>query len=360
MKNIFLVNHASEKTGSANYFEDYLLRRKFSVFKLSHPLDNYSNKKTYFLKNKEIISSFNRNNLGILNFFLDFFISTFFLWSKKIDIFIGANNFDTLVGIFLRKFGKKIDKIIFFGSDFSESRFKNLFLDKIYNLVEKLVVKNSDFTISNTNRAEKKRISIGLDIKKSFVIPNGIYIKNPSLPVKKLNKNKFIFIGSLSEEHGLFDFMNFFYKNIQELVTIGIGEEYNVILEFCKKNNIKIKMLGAQKHEFVIDYLKTFDGFGLAPYNLKSRWTYYCSPSKVGEYISCGVPVVMSSVPEIADYIKKNKLGLIFESLSEQEFYNLEKSIHNFRIDDYNQKAEIFYSEFKRDNLYRKIDFMFQ
>jgi len=360
MKNIFIVNHATEKTGSANYFEDYLLRRKYDVYRLSHPLNNYKNKKTYFLKNREIIKSFNRTDLGVLNFFSDFIISLLVLSFKKIDVFIGANNFDTFAGIVLKKLGKKINMIIFFGSDFSEHRFKNFFLDKIYMQIEKIVVRNSDFTISNTKRAEQKRISMGLDIKKSFVIPNGIFIENPLFIAKKIDKQKFVFIGSLTEEHGLFGFVQFFYKNIKELVVIGVGDERDNILKFCSKNNIKIKILDAQKHEFVINFLKTFNGFGLAPYNLKSKWTYYCSPSKVGEYIACGVPVVISAVPEIAEYVKKNKLGIIYDSFDKQEYSNLKQSILEFETDNYNKKAEEFYSKFNRDILYKKIDFLFQ
>jgi len=360
MKNIFLVNHASRKTGSMNYFEDYLIRKNLNVSRLSHPLDNYHNEKTYYFENKTMIKSYPRYNLGIINLVLDFFITIFFLLPKKINIYIGANNFDTFVGICLKKIGKKIDKIIFFGSDFSENRFKNHLLDKIYNYIERVVVKNADFTISNTIRAEQKRISMGLLKEKSFVIPNGIYIADPSFPEKSIAKNKFIFIGSLTKEHGLFDFIKFFYKNISELVVIGIGEEFDSIVNFCKKNNISLNILGAQTHEFVINFLKSFNGFGLAPYNLDSKWTYYCSPSKIGEYVACGIPVVMSSVPEIASYVKKNELGLIFESFCEEELRNLQNSIMKFNTNEYCKKAETFYIEFKRDTLYKKLDFLFQ
>lgn len=360
MKNIYIVNHATAKTGSANYLEDYLLRKKRKVFRLSHPLDDYKNNKTYFVEDKNIIRKFRRTSLGIVNLPIDFLLSVFFLWNKKIDIFIGANNFDTLTGIVMRKFGKKINTIIFFGSDYSPNRFGNPLLDKIYKFVEKKAVSGADYTISNSDRAQRERLSLGLAAEKSYVIPNGIYIENPLFLAKEINKDKYIFIGSLTREHGLLSFLKFFNKNIKELTVIGVGEECDNIKEFCRIKGIKLNMMGAQKHGFVLEYLQTFDGLGLAPYNVKSDWTYYCSPSKVGEYIACGVPVVVSSVPEISEYVGQKKLGVVFDSLGEQDYTGLCDSIREFETGDYHHRAEMFYRDFNRDYLYGKIDFMFQ
>jgi hypothetical protein len=98
--------------------------------------------------------------------------------------------------------------------------------------------------------------------------------------------------------------------------------------------------------------MKKFDGFGLAPYNLSSKWTYYCSPLKVVEYVTCGLPVLMSSLPEIAGYIEEKKLGIIYNAI---DYANINNKLKAFNISDFNIKAKKFYDVYNLNNLYSKI-----
>lgn len=84
MRNIFIATHSNENMGPIDGFEDYLLKnhKEFNIYKLSNPLDNYYSLNTIFLKNKKVINTIKRFNLGIINFFIDFLI-TFFYASKN-------------------------------------------------------------------------------------------------------------------------------------------------------------------------------------------------------------------------------------------------------------------------------------
>jgi glycosyltransferase involved in cell wall biosynthesis len=293
------------------------------------------------------------NHFGILNLFVDFYISTKFILRNDFDIFIGANNFDTFVGIFSRNIlRKKIEKIIYFGSDFSEDRFNNVLLDRIYYFIETICCKYSDLVISNTKRAEEKRLSFELEAANSIVIPNGVLLEVEGFNKKEINKRNFIFVGSVTREHGLYALIECIYPLIGKLVLIGYGDDWNRVIRLCEGKNIKAETYSKKNHGFCINYMKKFDGFGLAPYNLSSKWTYYCSPLKVVEYVACGLPVLMSSLPEIASYIEEKKLGIIFDKM---DYASLSNKLKIFDTGDFSAKAKIFYDSYNLNNLYSKI-----
>lgn len=351
--NILLLSHSTGIIGPIDFLENYCLKGKNTVYKIQHPLDNYTNPQTIIFKNKKVISHRKRNQIGLITFIIDFVLSLEFVLKHKTDVVIGANNFDTLVAIIARKvFRTNIKKIIYFASDFSEKRFHNFLLDSFYLQIEEFVLKNADLTISNTKRAEKKRLKLGLDSKKSLVIPNGVEIKNPSFEKKEIDKRSFIFVGNVTNEHGLVPLLEEILPLIDYLVVIGQGEQWNELKKFIKNNHLKADLYFAKSHDFVIDYLQKFSGIGLAPYNTQSLWTYYCSPLKVNEYIASGIPVIISDVPEISQEIKEKKLGIMYKK---KEFSILKNSIKKFNTENFSLKAKAFYKEYLYDNLYKKI-----
>src|SRR5258708_5753459 len=112
MKTIFIIVHKTLIDGPMDYVASYLKRKKYPILKLEHPLDVYYNRNSVFYnKNKEIRTT-TRNEIGLWNLVIDFFLSVKYIQTNNFEIFIGANNFDTLSAIFCKRFlFKKIDKI---------------------------------------------------------------------------------------------------------------------------------------------------------------------------------------------------------------------------------------------------------
>jgi glycosyltransferase involved in cell wall biosynthesis len=271
---------------------------------------------------------------------------------SKANIVIGANNFDTLVAIMCKKlfFKQNIKKIVYFGSDFSQKRYNNKFLDYIYLKVEVIVLKGADLIVSNTKRAEQERFNLGLLKNKSLFISNGVHLEYPIFYKKEIDK--YIYIGSVTKEHGLYEFIQCMAPLIKELTIIGKGDSLNDINILCKNKNIRLNKYVNYKHEEVLSFLKKFSGFGLAPYNMKSEWTRYCSPLKVNEYIACGLPVIMSNIPEISQLIDKKKLGVVYSDLN----YNaMKQQIIDFDTCKFYIKSRQFYQLFEQDKLFKKI-----
>ena len=354
MKYILLISHSTPLDGPIDYLEQYLISKNLNVTQLSHPLDNYENRSSYVTKNTKLIKQYTRKNRTyLLNLLYDIFLSLKIVLSNKYDTIFCANNFDAVAPLLIKYIFFKKYNIVYFASDFSENRFSSNVLNYCYISIEKFVLKHSDSTISNTKRAQEKRIQLGLNIKKALIIPNGVFISEPSFLEKSINKDHFIYVGSVTEEHGLYECIRTLSKIINKLVIIGSGDQLNSILSLCKTLNINCELHEHKSHEFVIDYLQKFEGIGLAPYNNFSKWTYYCSPLKVNEYIACGVPVLISSIPEISQLITKESYGMVYDKMDAQEILN---QIDQFSIFDYNKKAKEFYESYNYMALYSKIN----
>lgn len=350
---IFLLTHSTGMKGPGDFLEDYLLQKGHTVFKLEHPLDTYNLATTHFYKNKVLIKKFQRRSVSVLNYAIDYFFSLTTLLFSPCDVFIGANNFDTLVGISAKiLIRKNIHQILYFASDYSVNRFGNPLLNHAYVLIERIVLKRSDRVISNTKRAEKERLRLGLVKEKSIVIPNGVFLNSPRFTKKQIHKKWFIFIGNVTKEHGLLEFLRALEPLIEKLVVIGQGDQWKDLEAFCKKSHFSSELYYKKDHEFVIQFLQHFQGFGLAPYTLRSQWTYFASPLKVNEYIATGVPVIISSVPEISETVEKGKLGITYEIF---DLETIKKKIQNFDAKDFYKKSKKFYGDVNFGALYQRI-----
>lgn len=351
---IFILSHSTGIKGPGDFLEDFLLQNKHTVFKLEHPLDTYFKRKSILSKNKKTLQVIQRYNLSLLNYFIDLGLGIKYLYGNTYNVFIGANNFDTLTGIIAKKiFQVKIQKIIYFASDFSENRFNNKTLDAIYTSIEKTVLKQADLTVSNTQRAENKRIEIGLTDKKSIVIPNGIFLKHPFFREKKIEKDSFIYVGNVTKEHGIVEFVESLSPLMKRLVIIGQGDEWEILKGITKKKKIETEFYYMKNHDFVIKFLQGFRGFGLAPYTKYAKWTYYSSSLKIVEYIACGVPVVTSDITEISKRIEKDNLGIVYHNLAIEE---MKKRIKNFETHSFYKKAKEFYTQYNSYELLKGID----
>jgi glycosyltransferase involved in cell wall biosynthesis len=350
----FIINHSTGKPGSLDTFLNWLEEKNNPYFLMTHPLDNYSQISTSFKAPNNQKISIKRKNRGFINFLIDFYYSTKYLRKTNFDIFISTNNFDTLPAIFCKMFlRKKIPRIIYYPSDYSEHRFDNKLLDLIYHFTETIAVKKSDYTISNTKRSEEKRVvSHGLLSKKSIIIGNPISMKLDAKPHKSLSKNNFIYIGDVSYEHGLSEIIKIIHPLIKKLTIIGDGNDLINAKRVISEYSIEAEIFGKQSHEIVMKKLHSFNGIGLAPYTDKVKWTYYSCPLKTGEYIASGLPVLMSDIPESSKDIKREGLGIVYNQANLSE---IEENINRFSYLNFLKRFQKYYLKNTPEELYGKI-----
>ena len=101
------------------------------------------------------------------------------------------------------------------------------------------------------------------------------------------------------------------------LIVVGSGDVVPDLKNRVNKLGIsnKVKFFPTVSWEELISYTKTAD-IGLClekDTNLNYR---YCLPNKLFDYISAGIPVIASNLPETSKIIIENDLGLIIESVT--------------------------------------------
>lgn len=353
MNRFLLVGHTTPITGPIHYLRDFYSRQKHELTFVEHPLNNYDSRSTNIIVNGNALRSISRKNVGLFNLIIDFFISFYYALTIDHTHYIGANNFDVLPGIIARFFKhRSVKEVIYFASDYSGARFGNKFLDWIYISFEKIALKYSDVVISNTKRAAEKRIELGLRNSRSLVIPNGVYIEERKIPRKEILISEFIYVGNVTKEHGLYELIETLSPMMKKIVVIGRGDDWERVIRLIESLKIEHEFYFNKSHDFVLEYLSHFEGIGLAPYNNESEWTFYCSPLKVNEYIACGVPVLISGVPEIGEYVESEGLGIRYETL---EFDSVQNKLKTLNLTNFSAKADDFYAHFNYDYLYSQI-----
>lgn len=351
---IFILSHSNTLTGAVDRLEEYLSSQGKRIIKFAQPLESYAGSSSVLSESGCGKESFARRQAGVLNYLQDILLALRKIRKYDFPVFIGANNFDTCIGLLARLLrGKNSFEVVYFASDYAETRFTNRTANGAYRLCEQAALKHSDLVVSNTQRAEEARLRKGLGQDRSLVVPNGAYIANPAFPGKAIKPYRFVYAGSVNQEHGLCDFINEMGDCIQELVVIGDGEEWDLVPKICRRKGIRLKAYRNLSHKSTLKYLQDFDGFGLAPYTKNREYTYFCSPLKVFEYISSGIPVVMSDLPEIAGFVRQEELGVVFSELRKDELW---PEINSFNTTDYCLRARNFYQAFRRDKLFQKLN----
>lgn len=353
MSRVALLAHGS----LIHALEPYLVARGHEVYAVQHPLDRYDGKPTIVRHNGRELRHSVRRDRGLLgNLIVDFAWSAIELArAPRPDVIVAINNFDTLVAQLWRSLpGGPRPRLVYLASDFSDPRFGRPLLDAVYRGIERAVVRGADVVVSNSRRAEARRRELGLRAEKSVVIPNGVTLAEPRFEPKPIDKRNVAFVGSITREHGLHDLLAALAPEIDRLHLVGEGPDLARVLALCASRGIRVEHRGGLPNAEVVRFLQEHAGIGVAPYNTSASWTYYCSPLKVIEYISCGVPVLMSSVPELAATVRARGLGVTYETLDAAA---IARDLAAFDPAGFHDKARAFYAEHNHDHLFARLDF---
>jgi len=287
--------------GTSQALRDYLLRNKVNVLFIGHSL--FSNVFTWAL--------------GVLDTIWQV-IKT----GKKFDLYVGSNNLNAFVGIILRR-TRLVKKVIFFTPDYSHQRFKNKLLNNFYHWLDYYCLKNADLVWNSSavmpvDPIMRERERRGAPIKyrsKQIQVSDGTDLVE-RLPLDKINRYEVGFVGHLKKGMGLELLIDVFpeiTKQVPEakLVIIGSGP-IEQKLKFQAKNLNNIEFTG-----FVGDLSQVYKrlsrcAIGIAPYE-KNTISQYSDPGKVKVYLSVGLPMVITKVPQVAFEIDREKCGIAID-----------------------------------------------
>jgi glycosyltransferase involved in cell wall biosynthesis len=191
------------------------------------------------------------------------------------------------------------------------------FFEKISRIYERICYRNCDM-ITVTTEEVKKRIvdTYKISTDKIILLPNGVDTK--LFKPTSVKKNRIIYAGNIGFAQDLEKFILAVKKVNEkfplEFYLVGDGDIKNDLMELVKKEGLEdiVFFTGPLERE-KIPGLIAESLIGVAPLkNLQSL--NYAIPTKIYEYMSCGVPFIATGKGEIEYITNISKAGAITDN----------------------------------------------
>jgi len=325
--NVVIATHVYAP-GPAQELLKYLLQHKTTnkILFIGHPLfyseklkgdgfEVYSNSSKIEEKYLSI-----RKRPEIISYLYAFISNIIYVFKQgtKFELYVGCNNLNALSGLVLKKLGR-VRKCVYYVVDYNPVRFTNPILNGIFQYIDKLCALYCDETWNLSARMITARFGKKYP-KNQKVVPMGCWFGEiKRIPFDKCEKHTVVFMGHLLEKQGvqlLISAIPEVIKHIKDFKVRIIGDgPYRKYLEKL------IFDLGVSKHVEMLGYIdseeekyKLISSASLA-YALYdpdiASFTYYADPGKIKTYLSCGVPVLVTNVPEISKELVATNSGVI-------------------------------------------------
>lgn len=307
-KRIVIATH-SLVYGAPQALRDYLKKKKIKVLFVEHPL--FGNPLTW--------------TYGLIDTFLQ-------IWQKKetYDFYIGVDPLNSAIGIILKKLGRT-KKLIYYTIDYVPQRFKNPALNSLYHLLDRFCLTYADETWNVSPKiAEAREKFRGLKqtaFNKQKVVPIGIWFdKVKRLSFRLVKKHQLFFLGHLMESAGVQLVLQTIPKIIKKIpdfhfLIVGGGEYEKTLRKLAQKLEINkyVTFTGWIKDRKILDEIMADSAAAVALYDKKtSQTTHVSDPTKLKDYLSAGLPIILTDLPHNARDIEKNKCGIIVDYNKDQ------------------------------------------
>jgi glycosyltransferase involved in cell wall biosynthesis len=343
---------------------DFLKRNTQSSASISHPFSwshpASSRIDLYFGGKKRRTVTFRKINLPEpLSYVKDLLVN---LWAVvhldlRAELFVGADGINTLAGLILRRL-KFVRVVAYYSIDYTPRRFHNRLLNGAYHALDKICVQRSDYVWNLSSRMAAVRARQGLAPNRNIIVPVGTELGRKN-PLAGKDQSALAFLSHLVLSKGVdlvLDAMPSIISKVQtvRLFIIGSGPSEPRMKEIVNRRGLDghIVFLGPMSHEKILETLPSF-AIGLAPYSPSpDNITWYADPTKIKDYLSCGLAVVVTDVPEVAFEIKKKGAGLIAEHSAEQLASAVISLLNSPQLEDFQKNAYAMASEYDWDRLF--------
>lgn len=361
-QNVLILSHYSKRAisggGPPQEVRNFLLPLVKQIFYIEHPFPYAENKRSSMTiyENgviKKQIFTFSKFGPQILFYFMDFFITLYFLlYSRtKFDLCVALDNLNTFSVLPFKKFGI-IKKLVFYTIDNTPYRFENKILNYIYHFIDKIACYNSDAIWILSEIMIDTRKKRGISPKKSgknIILPMGADLEGIKLlPINKIHRHQMIFVGILLEKQGLQIVIEALPKILEKakdakLIIVGGGEYENELKKVAANSKVSkfIDFKGFVDKHSDVEKLLCESAVGIATYKpTLNNFTYFTDPGKPKLYLGCGLPVVITEVPLISKVIQEKKAGSIVNYSSEDVAEKImELLLNNKKYEAYRKNA---------------------
>ena len=252
-------------------------------------------------------------------------MSSFFLLvriRRKFQVYIGVESHNTILGILLRWL-RIVEKVIYYIMDYGERRFKNRLLNGVFHALDRFCVYHADcvWNLSPAMAEARRKRGIRMDrAAPQIVVPIGTEFERiDRTPREGVERKCVAYLGLLSENTGarlVIESMPRILAQVPNarLVIIGSGPLERELKTRTKTLGLDhaVDFLGLVEDDLEVERILVKCGVGLAPYysdpNSIKRFT---DPTKPKIYMACGLPVIITKVPPVAEEIGISQAGLV-------------------------------------------------
>jgi len=323
----FLVVSHVAFTGHAQELKNFLIENANKLVFIGHPFSYALQKKSVaeYYENRILKAELKAPQIGGPEIFLYLrdFLTTFYFTlrlRKKFHVYVGVDPLNALAGLILKQLGFA-QITIFYVIDYVPSRFKNVILNNMYRSIDRLCVHRADYTWNLTSAMADARQKIGISKSSTnqIIVPTGTHFeKLKSMPLASSDRDTIVFLSHLRKGQGIELVLEALPKVIKEipsvkLVVIGTGPLEKHFKEEVKERNMtnNVVFLGYIENPDEIDEIVAKCRVGIAPYVPDpDSFTWYADPGKPKIYLGCGIPVIITRVPEVALEISKREAGI--------------------------------------------------
>jgi glycosyltransferase involved in cell wall biosynthesis len=263
-----------------------------------------------------------RRNVPLFyRYFLDFLRTIRIIRSLqgKYDWYIGNGFFDALAGIILRRLGR-VKRVILYTIDYAPGKPGSVY-SFLYRTLDRWCCRHVDMIWNLSKRMQPARIEAGLKQGKSapyLWVPHGTHAHElASLLPECPSPYRVAFMGHVQEKSGVQLFLD---------IMPGLKERYPELhLDILGGGPYVENLADMAESRGVIDHV-TFHGFiedhrelekrlmqcgvGVALYNPDDAgFSTLADPGKPKVYLACGLPVIITDVPEVAEEIECSGAG---------------------------------------------------
>jgi len=332
---ILIISHYYKRTlsggGPPQEIRDHFLSKVKKIYYIEHPFPNSSDHKSSMtiyengVLKKQIFTSFIRGPEALL-YILDFLKTIYFLLiaKTKFDLCVALDNLNTSSMVPFRKIGV-VKKLVFYTIDYNPLRFENKTLNNIYHFLDRLACYYADVIWVLSKKMDIARKRNGVDDKRmapSILLPMGANLERIKvLSLSKIKKNQIVFAGFLMEKQGVQIVLSALPKIIEEIpdvkfIIIGQGEYEKQLKKLVRELKISeyVEFKGFVKNHRKLEKILCQSFIAVAPYvDTPDNYTRYTDPGKPKLYLGCGLPVVITNVPEISLEIQSKKAGIVVD-----------------------------------------------
>lgn len=259
----------------------------------------------------------------ILFYLKDIIVTQGFLLraKRRFDLCIALDNLNTLTVLPWRKLGL-IRKLVYYTIDFNPLRFENCLLNFTYHKIDRLCCYQADHLWNLSLKMMEGRKEKGLDLNRSapsISVPMGSQLSRIArLPMGKIERHTLAYVGHLSEKQGvqlILQALPDIRRVVPDakLVIVGKGEYESELRTLTRQLGIEniVDFRGFIRDHRKVEAVLCRCAIGLAPYVPDEKnFVFYTDPGKPKLYLGCGLPVVITRFPAIADEIEREGAGI--------------------------------------------------